>query len=208
MTRVKLAGLLFVFATGLTSCGLPQQKPIPPDAPALEAYTRAEVEEEAAALLIAINVGDELRSRIMARLGELFADPGFAPKIESPGITGVGAFQVGSGGAILMAGAGSGLVSFSGGDQRVRFEVKGFSMGAAVGGENTFGVVLVVGLEHEEKFPDQYQTRGTGGTIAGTSYKVGQAEAKRGHHMLHYVGSGIGLAASAGSGQVTIEVPE
>ena len=103
MTRVKLAGLLFVCATGLTSCSLPQQKPIPPDAPALGAYTQAQVEEEAEALLIAINVGDEIRPRIMARLGELFADPGFAPKIDSPGISGVGAFQVGSGGAMLRA---------------------------------------------------------------------------------------------------------
>ncbi len=202
-------GYLMFVAIGLGACtSLPPQKPIPSDAPKLATYSKAQIEELAEALLINMNVGDQLRLRIKARLGELLADPGVAAKLDTPGVNAVGAFASVKGGLVVTGVGGDGLVSFAGGRQNVKFDISGFTIGANVGGGKTYGVLLVVGLDHQEKFPDRYKVASTSGTIAETSYMVGRADAERSSHQIHYAGAGIGLSADAGGGFVTLTESE
>jgi len=201
-----LAILLVGLLVGMTACELPHQRSVSPQAPKLSQYTSAQIEEEAMKLLVQLEVHPDQRQGLLGRLREYLADPLFAPSVDSPGVNGVGVFQASSGAFLVKGGGGGGLVSFAGGNQDVRFKLGEFSIGANIGGQGTTGVLLVVGLDHQEKFPDLYTTIGTGGTIGDTSFKVGTASPERGTHVIQLVESSVGFSGEAGRGKLTITV--
>jgi len=202
----RKGGVLAIVILGLAACELPYQASVSPEAPRLGKYTSAEIEEQAMKLLVQLEVDPDHRHELVGRVREYLANPSFSPSIDSPGVNGVGVFQAGSGAFLVKGGGGSGLVSFAGGNQDVRFGMGEFSIGANVGGQGTTGVLLVVGLEHQEKFPDLYTTIGTGGAIGTTSFKVGTASPERGTHVIQLVESAVGFSGEAGRGKLRITV--
>jgi hypothetical protein len=192
---------LFTLAlvASLVACKGPEQAEIK-SAP-LKTFSEAEIKGTAKALLAKKGVGEEESFGLQKRLEEMLADPETKKRMESPGCNAVGVFQFGSGGLLIAGGAGSGLVSFAGGSGMEPFSARAMSVGAIVGGENAYGVLLVFGLQHEERFTDSYRFEGTGGTLAQTSYRVGQAKPKNGTHVIQYMGHGTGVSGSAAVAQ-------
>ena len=202
----RKGGVLGILLLGLVACELPYQASISPNAPKLRKYTAAEIEEEALKLLLQMEVEPAYRARVVQRVHDYLAQPGFASSLDSPGINAVGGFQAGSGGFIVEGGAGGGLVSFAGGRQGVRFAMTEFSVGANIGGQGKTGVFLVVGLNHPEKFPDLYTTIGSGGAVGDLSFKVETASPERGTHVIQLVESAVGFSGKAGLGKMRITV--
>lgn len=203
--------LLPALALGLVACKSPEQKPVDRQNQAkLGVYTKDEITTHAKALLAEMKVGNEVEVKVMNRLGELLADPNFAPKLEKPGVNAVGAFVYGGGGVVIRAGGGTLLMDFAGGGQKAEFDAKGWSVGASVGGDNNYGVVLMVGLEYEEAFPDNYRLQGTGGSLAESGYLVGNGTPERTNpHSMHFVGTTIGFSGTApATGRLTVKPVE
>jgi hypothetical protein len=197
--------LLLALSLSLAACaGLPEQRPIPAGAPPLGKYTDDEIKAQAAALLSELAVGEDLKRNVLKSLEEYLAAPAARARIEAAGVNGVGAFQTGSGGFFFAGGGGNGIISFAGGAQKARFNVSGFSVGGTVGGGSSFGVVLVKGLDHEERFPDRYWVTMTGGEFADISYKLASGTAERGEHSIACIASGVGFGGSAARGSVTV----
>jgi len=200
------SALALALAAGLSACSAPEQRPIPEGAAPLGRHDTAQIKAEAETLLVELKVGEEVRKKAMMLLEEYLAAPNNATRLEAEGVNGVAAFQVGGGGIIVTGGGGEGIVSFAGGSQKVRFEVSGISIGASVGGGSNMGVLLIVGLDHEQRFPDRYTMTGTGGSYGDNTFLVASATAERGPHKLVCVATGIGFGARAGGGKITITV--
>lgn len=198
--------VLLALSLSLLACAPTQQKP---ETPELTTYTEEQIHSETDALMQAFAIPDEMASHLRQRLAELLADDLTQKRLETIGCNAVGVFEFGQGGFIIAGGSGGGLVSFSGGAQAAKFTASEVSIGATVGGENTHGLLLVFGLAHQERFTDGYTFQGTGGTIATTSFEVGQAVSDRGTHIVQYVGTGTGAMgdASFGTGQLVLTPP-
>ena len=94
-----------------------------------------------------IKLSADLKTQVAERLKEMLADTELEPKLKTPGVSAIGVFQFGSGGLIFAGGAGGGLMAFAGGTKdRIPFDAEGWSVGATIGGQTTFGVLLVFGL--------------------------------------------------------------
>lgn len=192
---MKIRYAVLPLALLAVGCSSPQQKDV--ESSPLGTYAVEEISPLADKMLKEIKLGDSVRGDVLVRLKEMLADPEFAPKLTDPGVNAVGVFQFGSGGLVLSGGAGSGLISFADGSQSVPFDTQAFAMGFTAGGQNTFGVLVVTGLDHEEKFTDGYNFTGHGGTVGETSYRMGNAKPDRGTHEVQFCGSGIGVGGSA-----------
>jgi hypothetical protein len=189
---------------GPSSCAAPTQKPIPVGAPPLGRYDAVSIRSQAESLLVELKVGDKVRQSALARLDEFLAAPENAARIAADGVNGVGAFQVGTGGVLIVGGGGEGFVSFAGGSQKLPFKVSGLSVGANVGGGSNIGVALIFGLDHEQRFPDRYTMTATGGSYGDNTYLHASGTPERSSHKLECVATGIGFGARAGGGKMTI----
>ena len=175
--------------------------------PKLRTYNTTEIMGTAQSLMKRVEIDEEQAFSLTKRLEEMLGDSTTKARLESPGCNGVGVFEFGGGGFIIGGGAGGGLVCFAGGAQLEPFSASEVSIGATVGGDDTHGLFLIFGLEHEERFTDGYTFSGTGGTMAQTSFQVGQATPSRGTHVIQYLGSGTGVKADAsfGKGELVLD---
>ncbi len=184
----------------------PEAEPIT-SAP-LGVYKTEEIQPLAETLMDEIKLSDNLKEQVALRLKEMLADKELEEKLKVPGVSGVGVFQFGSGGMIFAGGAGGGIVAFAEGTEaRIPFHAEAWSVGATMGGQTTFGVVLVFGLLQEETFTDDYSFSGHGGTIGAASFRVGHAVPDNGTHEIYFCGSGFGAGGSAavGSGKLVLK---
>lgn len=186
---------LALVCVSLAGCAAPEQAPI--TSKELRTFSESEIMVSAKNLLKVMKVNEVQAFALTKHLEEMLADPQTKKRLESPGCNAVGAFQFGSGGFVISAGAGKGAITFAGGSALERFGARAMSVGATVGGDSTHGLLLVFGLKQEERFTDSYKFSGAGATIATTSVKVGEATPERGAHLIQYIGSGAGASASA-----------
>lgn len=185
-----------------SGCAAPFQAA--PDGPALKPIPLARIETLAGEQLDLLGVGRGERARALSNLRGALADPEVAAQIRGYGVTAVGALRSGGGGALFGGTSGYGRVAFAGRTPSRTLALDGWSFGAQLGGAEVLGVVLVLGLEHDEQLADTYGMRSTGGAFVTTGYVYTVARADRGGHELHIVGTGTGFGGSAAVGQLRI----
>ncbi len=208
----------FLLGAGATACVLgtglfPQFANADDDLPNLQLLTSNDVEAIAEDLGAALGITVAKRQEVGRRLRKFLWGSKFQRTLSSPGVTGVAAYRMGSGGLLVRHARGRGLVAFGGETFATNFKFSSTTFGAHLGGAGAWGVMLIVGLREAPGFGGQYRTNMRGATAAEASRDVGimhrhKALNRRHVHDVYFVGASHGLSADAGAGTLRIKVGE
>ncbi|MGB1012970.1 MAG: hypothetical protein ACPG4T_02465 [Nannocystaceae bacterium] len=179
--------------------------------PNLKRISSNEVEALAEDLGAALGITVGKRQEVGRRLRKFLWGSRFQRVLESPGVTGVAAFRMGSGGLFVRHARGKGLVAFGDETFATQFKFSSTTVGAHLGGSGTWGVMLIVGLREAPGFGGQYRTNMRGATAAEASRDLAvmhrhKALDSRHVHDVYFVGASHGLSADAGAGGLRIRV--
>ncbi len=179
--------------------------------PNLQLLSSNEVEGLAEDLGQALGITAGKRQEVARRLRKFLWSSKFQRTLSSPGVTGVAAYRMGSGGLLVRHARGRGLVAFGGETFATNFKFSSTTFGAHLGGAGAWGVMLIVGLREAPGFGGQYRTNMRGATAAEASRDIGimhrhKALSQRHVHDVYFVGASHGLSADAGAGTLRIRV--
>lgn len=190
-----------LLSLSLVACSV---TPDTPSGPRLETYEHDQLGAVAAAQLDALGVTPVQREKALAAMAGLLAHEDAGLRIRARGVSAVVAFRIGSGGLVVGGASGEGRASYAGGPEGERISVDGWSFGAQVGGGESIGVILVLGLEYAARLTDVYAMELVGGSFGAQGHVAAVGRPDGQPHELRIVGTGSGAGGAATLGQLRL----
>lgn len=169
----------------------------PLSAAAGDAYTDEEVVSIANELVEVLEMPKAKQVTVLEKVQRVLADPNFRPgvheRIAARGVTGVVAYRLGEGGAVLTVKSGKAVARLKGQTANESYKLSGADVGAQLAASREWGIGLVLGLPEGEALGGKYrgvQKSATAGAGAGTV----TLSPKKGEHELILIGAGSGVS--------------
>lgn len=184
------------------------------DAPAAKspaegsAYTNDEVVALANELVGGLEMPAEKQVKVLKKLQNTLQDPKHRPalydKIQKYGITGVVAYRLGEGGAVLTVKSGKALARLKGEPTNVEYKLSGTDLGVQVAASREWGVGLVLGSEEGVALEGKY--RGTQKAVtAGAGAGAVVLRPKGGGFEIVLMGAGAGVSLDVSGARLKIK---
>jgi len=175
-------------------------------------YGVSEIKSTARKLAKKLEMPDGTRDRLMELFDAELKSKGFKKTTKKSPVKAVFLYRVAEGGFVVKFLKGRGLISFKGGKQAGRIQIKSWSVGAQAGGSTQWGVGMALGLKKQADFGGTYEGNVEGATAAvSTTGKgnlltlVGRGATDRAHDLYLVVVSAKGLSAGVASARLQIK---
>lgn len=206
MIKHAISSAILLALTLVSSCATPQVEPMGPKGPELQSISATEIKAEAKALMDAQGIGANTQTILMGRLDEFLVEERIVSLMDEKGATAVAVYSAGDGGFLYKGGNGTGTANFSGGDQGVAFKLKGYTVGAVIGGGANHGIAVAFGLKDQRRFAGNYSMTGVKAKAGSKGVATGIANYEgEFDHEIRYISTGSGASADIGIGKFSVE---
>lgn len=206
--RFTLCAFLMSFPLAV-GCGKKDATTVSPMTVAAgDAYTNEEVISLASQLVRELEMPSDKQVKVLKKLEKVLDDPSYRPALHKRahqrGVTGVVAYRLGEGGAVVTVKSGKAVARLKGETASIRFSLSGADVGAQLAASREWGVGLVLGLPEGTPLEGSYrgtQKSATAGSGAGTVVM----SAKKGGQELLLLGSGTGVSLDVSGATLKIK---
>lgn len=172
------------------------------------AYTNEETLTVANDLVTALEMPDEKQVKVLKKLQKLLDDPNERPavneQVRTRGITGVVAYRLGEGGAVLTVKSGKAFARLKGQSGNTELKLSGADLGAQVAASREWGIGLVLGLPEGETIEGKYRGLQKS-AAAGAGNGAVTLKPKRGGHSIVFLGAGSGVSLDVSGSRLKIK---